>query len=101
MEEIGLPELTPAQQENLCLLAEKAAREHILSKVRSREILTLNIMVEIQGEKPVKVDVETEIQLSPHAKSYDTEELAKQATQKAMQAVDQYLRQTACKSNKQ
>jgi hypothetical protein len=101
LEEIGLPELTPEQQEKLCLLAEKAAREHILSKVRSREITALNITVEVQGKKPVTVDVETEIQLSPQAKNYDTEQLAKQATQKAIQAIDEYLRQNACKSNKQ
>ena len=99
MEEIGLPELIPEQQEQLCLLAEKAARVHILSKIPSREIITLNITVEIEGKKPITVNVETEIQLLHQMKNYDTEQLAKQATKKATQAVDKYLRRTACKSN--
>lgn len=101
MEEIGLQELTPEQQEQLCLLAEKAAREHILSMIPSREITTLNITVEVIGKKPIKINVETEIQLSNPKKNYDTAQLAKQATQKAIQAIDEYLRQTVCKSNKQ
>jgi hypothetical protein len=101
LEEIGLPELTPEQQEHLCVLAEKAARDYILSKISSRKITALNITVEIERKKPVAVSVETEIQLSSQMKSYNTEQLAKQATQKAMQALDRYLRQTACKSNRQ
>jgi hypothetical protein len=100
LEEIGLPELSPEQQEHLCVLAEKAAREYILSKMSSRKITALNITVEIERIRPVTVSVETEIQLSPQMKSYDTEQLAKQATQKAMQAFDIYLRQIACKSNR-
>jgi hypothetical protein len=101
VEEIGLPELRPEQQEQLCLLAEKAAREHILSKVPLRKITTLNITVEIEGKKPIIVSVETETQLSNQMKNYDAELLAKQATQKAIQAIDKYLRQTSCKLDKQ
>jgi GGDEF domain-containing protein len=101
VEEIGLPELTPEQQEQLCILAEKAAREYILSKISSRKITTLNITVEIERKKPITVTVETEIQLSPSMKNIDTEKLVKQATQKALQAADKYLRQTACNSTKQ
>jgi hypothetical protein len=101
LEEIGLPELTSEQQEQLCVLTEKAAREYILSKIPSRKITTLNITVEIERKKPITVTVETEIQLLPSTKNYDTEQLAKQATQKAMQTANKYLRQAACKSNKQ
>jgi len=101
VEEIGLPKLTPEQKEQLCILAEKAAREHILSKVSSREITSLNITVEIEGKKPITASVEIEIQLSHQMKDYDAEQLSKQATQKAMQAIDKYLRQIACKSDKQ
>jgi hypothetical protein len=101
VEEIGLPELTPEQQEQLCLLAEKAAREHILSKIASQKITTLNITVEIEGKKPITVSVETKIQLARQMKDCDTEQLAKQATHKAIQAIGKYLRQDVCKSNKQ
>lgn len=101
LEEIGLPQLTPEQQEQLCQTAEKAARDHILSKVPSRKITTLNIIIEITGHKPITVSAEIEIQLSPSMKNLDTEQLAKEATQKAIQATDKYLRQIACKSKKQ
>lgn len=101
MEEIGLPELAPEQEEEICILAEKAAREHILSKVPSRKITTLDITVEITGHKPITISVETEIQLLPSMKNHDTEQLAKEATQKAMQAADKYVREITCKSTKQ
>ena len=100
MEEIGLQELTPEQQEQLCILAEKTAREYILAKIPSRKINTLNITVEIDRKIPTTVNVETEIQLAPTEKNIDINQLAKQATQKALQATDKYLRQTACKSKK-
>jgi len=101
VEEIGLPELTPEQREQLCLLAEKAAREHVLSKVPSREIITLNITVEIEGKKPITTSVETEIQLLHQTENFEPEQLAKQATQEAIEAIDRYMRRTACKSNRQ
>jgi len=42
LEEIGIPELTLKQVEELCGVAERAAREYILSKLPSRRISVLN-----------------------------------------------------------
>ena len=43
MEELGLPELTTEQIEELCSITEEAAREYVLSKVPSKRIEKLNI----------------------------------------------------------
>ncbi len=100
MEEIGISELTSEQVETLCAIAEKAARDHVLSKVPSRKVSVLNITVDTEGLKPVTVDVEVEIVLSPLMKNYDTKELAKEATKQAFGAVEAYLRELTCKSTR-
>jgi hypothetical protein len=98
LEEIGLPQLTPEQKENLCTQAEKAARNHIKTKIPQNKIQTLNIDIEIQGEKPITITVDIELELLPSMKNCNAEQLTKEATQKALDAADTYLRQIACKS---
>jgi len=92
--------LTSKQLENLCEIGEKAAREHILSKVSSRKISALNIFIDTEGAKPVTVNVDVEISLSPLMKDYNVEKLAKEATEKAFAAIKDYLSELACKSMK-
>jgi len=98
MEEIGISELTSEQVETLCAIAEKAARDHVLSKVPSRKVSVLNITVDTEGLKPVTVDVEVEITLSPLIKNYNVKKLANEATKQAFKAVEAYLRELTCKS---
>ncbi len=100
MEKIGTPLLNSRQVEELCELAEKTARKYVLSKIPSRKISTLNIAVEIQGRKPITVNVDVEVTLSPLMKNYDVATLAKEATQKAFVSVEKYLRELTCKSKK-
>ena len=100
MEEVGISELTVRQLEKLCEIGEKAARDYILSKVSARRITTLDITVDTEGSKPVTVNVEVEITLSPIMKDFDVEKLTKEAVEKAFEAVKQYLREQACKSTK-
>ena len=98
MEEIGLPRLTSEQKETLCTQAEKAARNHIKTKVQQNKIRTLNIDIEIQGEKPITITVDIELELTPQTKNCNAEQLTKEATQKALDATDKYLKEIACKS---
>ena len=100
MEEIGIPELTPEQLEKLCEIGEKAAREHVYSKVSPRKVSELNIYIDTEGAKPVTISVDLEISLSPLMKNYDTEKLAKEATEKAFISIKAYLSEIACKSTK-
>jgi len=100
LEEIGIADMTVEQREKLCEIAEKAARDHILSKVPEKKISDLDITVDTEGNKPVTVNVEVELTLSPLMKSYDADKLTKEAVEKAFAAINQYLRELACKSTK-
>ena len=100
LEKIGIPPLNSKQVEELCELAERTARKHVLSKIPSRKISALNVTVEVEGRKPITVNVDVEITLSPLMKNYDVAELAKEATQEAFASVEKYLRELTCKSKK-
>jgi len=100
LEEIGIPELTSEQVEELCEIAEKAAREYVLSKVPSRRVSTLNITVNTEGTKPIIVNVDVEVTLSPFMKDYNVEKLTREATKMAFFSVEKYLRELACRSTK-
>lgn len=100
MAEIGIPELTPEQMEELCEIAESAARRQILKKVSLQRITDLDVTVDIEGSKPVTVNVDVEITLSPLMKDYDVQKLANEAKDSAFAAVEKYLRELACKPKK-
>jgi len=100
LEEIGIPELTSEQLEELCEIAEEAAREYVLSKVPSRRVSALNITVDTEGTKPITINVGVEVTLSPLMKDYNVEKLAKEAMEMAFASVEKYLRVLACKSTK-
>jgi len=100
LEEIGISDLTVEQLEKLCEIGEKAARDHILSRVSARRISTLDITVDTEGSKPLTVNIEVEVTLSPLMKNFDVERLTNEATGKAFAAIDEYLREISCKSIK-
>ncbi len=90
--ELGIPELTSEQIEELCSTAENAARKHIISKVNQKQVDKLNISVEAEGAKPVTLTVEVDLELSPEAKGVDQKKLADEAVKKAFEAIETYLR---------
>jgi len=100
LEEIGIPELTQEQREELCAVAEKTARNYVVSKVPSSRISVLNVTIDTEGTKPVTVNVEVEVKLSPLMKDYDAEKLAKEAAERAFASVEAFLRELACKSSR-
>jgi len=95
-----LPELTPEQVEELCSIAEEAAREYVLSKVPPKRVETLNISVEIDGEKPLTLTVDVEIVLSPLMQEYDVQRLADEAVKEAFRSAEKYLRELKCRLQK-
>ena len=100
MEEIGIPELTLEQVEELCGIAEETAREHVLSKVPPRRISALNVTVDAEGTKPITINVDVEIVLSPLMKNFDVEKLAKEATERAFASIEKHLRKLSWMSTK-
>jgi len=100
MEALGIPELTSEQIEELCLIAEKAAREHVLSKVPSKKIETLDISAEAEGARPVALRIDVAVTLSPSMKSFDVQKLVDEAVREAFTSAEKHLRETACHSQK-
>lgn len=100
MAENGIPELTLEQVEELCELAEQAAREYVLSKVSTSRIVALDVAVDAEGTKPVTVNVDVTVVLSPLMKDFDVESLTKEATKQAFVHIEEYLRELGCKSKK-
>jgi len=95
LEETGIPKLTPKQLEELCEIAERAARAYILSKIPARRVSVLNITVDTEGSKPITVNVDVEVTLSPLMKNYDIEKLANEATKEAFTSIENHLRKLA------
>ncbi|PVX23377.1 MAG: hypothetical protein CW691_10735 [Candidatus Bathyarchaeum sp.] len=100
MAEIGIPQLTLEQVAELCEGAEQAARDYVLSKVSTGRIVNLDVAVDAEGTKPVTVNVDVSVVLSPLMKDFDVESLTNQATKQAFVHVEEYLRELKCKSTK-
>jgi len=92
VEKLGLPELTTDQLELLSKTVETAAKKYVLSKVSSKLVETLQIIVETTGEKPVTVVVEVILVLSPKAKNANADVIAKEAVKEAIKTSGIYLR---------
>ena len=100
MAETGIPELTLEQVEELCERGEQAARDYVLSKVSTSRIATLDVTVDAEGTKPITVNVEVTVVLSPLMKDFDVETLTKEATKRAFANIEEYLSELTCKSKK-
>ena len=100
MAEIGIPELTLEQVAELCEGAEQAARKFVLSQVANSRIVTLDVAVDAEGTKPVTVNVEVNVVLSPLMKNFDVKTLTNEATKHAFAHIEEYLRELGCKSKK-
>jgi hypothetical protein len=90
--DLGIPELTDEQIEEVTQLAEDAARKHIFSKVNPKLVDKLNISVEAEGTKPVNFTVEVDLVLTPQPKEIDAKALAADAVSEAFKATETYLR---------
>ena len=100
MAEIGIPELTLEQVEELCERAEEAARNYVLSKVPTGRIAALDVSVDAEGTKPVTINVDVAVILSPLMKDFDVEALTEEATKCAFAIIEEYLRELECKYTK-
>ena len=100
MEELGLPELTSEQIEELCAIVEEVVREYVLSTVSLKRIEKLDISVEAEGAKPVTLTVDVDIALSPLMKNFDVQKLVKEAVEEAFRSAKKYLGKLTCHSQK-
>jgi hypothetical protein len=100
LEELGLPDLTSEQIEEICTLAEETARQYVLFKVASKRIEKLDISVEIEGANPVTLIVDVDIALSPLMKDFNAHKLVDEAVKEAFKSAEAYLRKLKCHSKK-
>lgn len=98
--EIGIPELKSEQVEELCSIVEKTARQYVLSKVSPKRIEALNISVETEGTKPVRLTVDIDLSLSPLMKKFNVQKLVDEAIKEAFTSAENYLRELKCHSKK-
>jgi len=98
--EIGIPELKSEQVEELCSIVEKTARQYVLSKVSPKRIEALNICVETEGTKPVRLTVDVDVSLSPLMKKFNVQKLVDEAVKEAFTSAENYLRELKCHSKK-
>ena len=94
----GIPKLTDDQIEEICEIAEEAARKYILSKVPLKKISDFDITVETEGLKPLNISVEINLELSPLMRDYNVNKLVEEAVKKAFEAVDNHLKGLSCRS---
>ncbi len=90
--DLGIPELMDDQLEEVSQIAEDAARKHILSKVKEKQVNRLNISVEAEGAKPVSFIVEVDLVLMPDVEDVDEKQLAAEAVKAAFEAIENFLR---------
>jgi hypothetical protein len=100
MVELETPELTDNQIEELCLIAEKTARQYVLSKVTSKNIESLDISAEAEDTKLLMLEIEVVVTLSPLMNGYNMQKLVDEAVREAFSSVEKYLRGLACRSQK-
>ena len=100
MVEIGIPALTLKQVQELCERAEQVARAYVLSKVSTSRIAILDVLVDAEGAKPLTVNVDVTVVLSPLMKDFDVKALTEEATKRAFIIIEEYLRDLRCKSKK-
>ncbi len=95
-----MPELSTEQVEQLCMIAETAAKRLVLSRVPAKKIETVNISAEATGAKPFNLAVEVELVLSPEMEGFNVKELSNEAVTQAFISAEKFLRDLACHSQK-
>jgi len=100
LEDNGIPELTLEQIAELCESAEQTARGYVLSKVSISRIATLDVVIDAEGTKPVTINVDVTVVLSPLMKDYNVKSLTNEATKRVFAHIEEYLKELKCKSKK-
>jgi hypothetical protein len=100
VEELGIPELNSEQIEELCSIAEEAVRKYVVSKVPLKRIDTLDISVEAEGTRPLKLTVDVDVTLASSMKDSDAQKLVDEAVKEAFTSAEKYLRELKYHSQK-
>lgn len=81
--------LSDQELDEISEIAVKSAEDFIYSRVSKKEILDLDIKVELDYDKGLDVDIHVDIQLDPLSKSDSS--MAEEAAEFAITQIDKYL----------
>lgn len=98
--DLGIPDLTSEQIEKLCIIAEEAARKYVLSKVSKKSIEKLDICTEAEGTKPLRLEINIDMDVSRTIENSDAQRLVNEAVKEGFRSTEKYLRELSCHSQK-
>lgn len=96
LEKLGIPELTGEQIEELCVVAEAAARKYVYSRVSKKSVEKLDVSAEANGSRPISLVVEVGVDLSFSMKNHCVKALVEAAVKEALKSAEEYLRKLPC-----
>jgi hypothetical protein len=82
---------TDEEIEQMCLAAQEAARNHLLSKVSLKRVNDIDVTIEAIGDKPLTLSVDVAIELDTGDERMDP--LVDEATDLAFQAAESKARE--------
>jgi hypothetical protein len=80
--DLSIPDLAQQQIEELCAVAEAAARKHVLSQVPRVKTEKPNISVEAEGTRPMGWEIDADVGLSHIMKNFDVQQLVNETVWK-------------------
>ena len=84
--------LTYKELEEICSIAEEAARRYIFSKVPKNGIADVSISVSLESSETLSVDMDVEVRLSPLYRKINVKDLVEGSVKAAFEAVEKYLK---------
>lgn len=98
--EFGIPDLTSEQIERLCVIAEEAARKYLIANVSKKSIERLDVSTEVEGTKPVRLEISIDFDPLPTVKGVDVQKLVNEAVKDGFKSAEKYLGELSCHSQK-
>ncbi|MHA1798886.1 MAG: DUF3194 domain-containing protein [Candidatus Helarchaeota archaeon] len=92
--DLGVKTLNADTLERLLIIAERNVRKYLYSQVESKDILDLNISVEINQENTLSIDIEVEAEIH-NLPEHEIKFLIENAIDKADQAIGNELKNLA------
>ena len=84
--------------EELCIIADDAARKYVTSKVSNQEIYDLTISVNLEESEGLNVEVDVDLTLSRMKEPTYEKRLAEEVVKAAFKAIDKYISEVKCQS---
>ncbi|MEM2875341.1 MAG: DUF3194 domain-containing protein [Candidatus Bathyarchaeia archaeon] len=78
--------------EKICEVAERSVRKFLFSKIPPSKVEDINFSVNLEGERPLNVEMELEVIPSKLEEGIDLHILTREALKRAFAEVENYLR---------